>query len=226
MRGVEVEREELLPLDRRDRRRRKREENLAGGAAAYAFGARQAARYGVETEAAFAVGFLALGALLNLLPAGWASAGRRPVQTERLALTVAGPWVGFVAALVMALPAVARSVTMWPLVSTLDRELRPDDILLQRGHYTQAIPFYARRLTPLSDLSFSELDFGREEARTRGLLLDEPEFARKWNGPARVLCVVHYGQLRDFSDPELGLTPMHLLAVSPNGKIYLVANRP
>jgi hypothetical protein len=111
-------------------------------------------------------------------------------------------------------------------VAVLKRELRADDLLLQRGHYLQAPAFYAKRLTPVADLGWSELDFGREEARARGLYLPDGEFARKWNGKARVLCVVHFGHLRDFGNPSLGLSLPHVLARSPNGKFYLVANRP
>ena len=200
---------------------------LAGVAAAYAFGAGMAARYGVVPEAIVATASLALGALLNLLPTRRdARSPRRPVSTERLALTVAAPWIGFVAALVFALPSVARSVTPWPLVAVLKRELRPDDLLLQRGHYLQAPAFYTKRLTPIADLEWSELDFGRAEARRRGLYLSDEEFARKWHGPARVLCVVHFGHLRDFGNPALGLSLPHVLAKSPNGKFFLVANRP
>jgi len=200
---------------------------LAGAVAAYAFGAGMAARYGVVAEAAVATAFLGLGALLNLLPArGDARSPRRPFSTERLALTVAAPWIGFVAALVFALPSVARSITPWPLVAVLKRELRPDDLLLQRGHYLQAPAFYTKRLTPIADLPWSELDFGREEAHRRGLYLSDEEFARKWHGPARVLCIVHFGHLRDFGNPAQGLSLPHVLAKSPNGKFFLVANRP
>jgi 4-amino-4-deoxy-L-arabinose transferase-like glycosyltransferase len=189
---------------------------LAGGVATVAFGARFAARFG----------FLALGALLNLLPAGRVVSVREPFPTERLALTACGPWIGALAALLLALPAVARSVTAWPLVAVLERELRADDLLLQRGHYTQVIPFYTKRLTPLAGFARTELDFGQAGARARGLRLTDEEFARKWHGPARVLCVVHFLSLGDFSDPALGLSPPHVLSVSPNGKLYLVANRP
>ena len=200
---------------------------LAGVVAAYAFGAGMAARYGVVPEAIVATAFLSFGALLNLLPArGDSRFPRRPVSTERLALTVAAPWIGFVAALVFALPSVARSVTPWPLVAVLKRELRPDDLLLQRGHYLQAPAFYTKRLTPIADLEWSELDFGRAEAGRRGLYLADEDFARKWHGPARVLCIVHFGHLRDFGNPALGLSLPHVLARSPNGKFFLVANRP
>lgn len=199
---------------------------LAGGVATLAFGARFAARYGVETQAAVAVGFLALGALLNLLPAGRAVSVRRPFPTERLALTVGGPWLGALAALLLALPAVARSITPWPLVAALQRELRADDLLLQRGHYTQVVPFYTKRLTPLAGVEESELDFGRNREEARRLRLTEEEFARRWNGPARVLCVVPVHGLSDFSDPARGLSFPHVLSVGPDGKLYLVANRP
>ena len=200
---------------------------LGGGVVAYAFGAGMAARYGVQAEAAVATAFLALGALVNLLPArGDSRFPRRPLSTERLAVTVAGPWIGFVAALVIALPSVARSITLWPLVAVLKSELRPDDLLLQRGHYLQAPAFYTKRLTPVADLDWSELDFGRDEARKNGLYLSEEDFARKWNGPARVLCLVHFGHLSDFGNPSLGLSLPHILARSPNGKHFLVANRP
>ncbi len=200
---------------------------LAGAAAAYAFGAGLAARYGVEVQAAFAVGSLALGSLLNLLAGRTAArAPRRALSTDRLVLAVVLPWLGFSGALVLALPPVARSITPWPLVAKLQRELRPDDLLLQRGYYLQAPAFYTKRLTPVADLPWSELDFGKEEARGRGLYLSDEEFARKWHGPARVLCVVHFGHLRDFGDPAAGLSLPHVLARSPNGKFLLVSNRP
>jgi 4-amino-4-deoxy-L-arabinose transferase-like glycosyltransferase len=198
-----------------------------GLVAAVGFGAGLAVRHGVETQAAFAVAALAAGALANVfaLRRGTRSP-RRPFSTERLALCVGLPWLAFVGALVAALPSVARSVTPWPLVAVLRRELRPDDQLLQKGSYLQAPAFYAKRLTPIADLPWSELDFGREEARGRGLYLSDEEFARRWNGPARVLCVVHFGRLRDFGNPARGLSSPRILAVSPNGKFYLVANRP
>lgn len=200
---------------------------LAGAAAAWGFGAGFAERFGVERQAAAAVAFLAAGALVNLA-GGRESArtARGPFSTERLALSVGLPWIGFFGALVLALPSVARSVTPWPLVAALKRELRPDDLLLQRGHYLQGPPFYTKRLTPVSDLGWSELEFGKEEARTRGLYLSDEEFVRRWHGPARVLCVVHFAHLRDFGDPALGLSKPHVLARSPNGKFWLVANRP
>jgi 4-amino-4-deoxy-L-arabinose transferase-like glycosyltransferase len=200
---------------------------LAAVLTALAFGAGMAARYGVEAEAAVAVASLAAGSLLNLLPGRGASRSpRRPVSTERLSLSMAVPWIGFVAALVVALPSVARSVTPWPLVAVLKRDLRPDDLLLQRGGYLQGPAFYTKRLIPIADLDWSELDFGREEARKRGLYLSDEEFARKWHGPARVLCIVHFGHLRDFGNPGLGLSLPRVLARSPNGKFFLVANRP
>lgn len=198
---------------------------LASAAIAWGFAGGLAARYGVEVPAAVAAGALALGALANLAPRG-GRASRRPLATERLALSVGLPWVVFLGALLAAFPSVARSVTPWPLVAVLKRELRPDDLLLQRGSYLQSPAFYVRRLTPIADLPWSELDFGREEARSRGLYLSEEEFARKWNGPARVVCVVHFAHLRDFVDPAPGLSPPRILARSPNRKFYLVANRP
>ena len=200
---------------------------LAGFVAAYAFGAGMATRYGVETQAMVATVSLGAGALLNLRPGGGGPrASRRALSTERLALATAGPWLGFLGGLVFALPSVARSITPWPLVSVLRRELRPDDLLVQRGAYLQAPVFYTKRLTPIVDLDWSELDFGKEEARKRGLYLSDEEFARKWHGPGRVLGVVHFAHLRDFGNPALGLSTPHVLAVTPNGKFFLVANRP
>ena len=200
---------------------------LAGGLAAAAFGAGFAARFGVKVPAACAVAALGAGALANLLPARSGSRSQRQaLSTERLVLPLLVPWLVFVGSLVAALPSVARSVTPWPLVAVLKRELRPDDLLLQKGHYVQAPAFYAKRLIPITDLPWSELDFGREEARTRGLYLSDEEFARTWNGPARVLCVVHFGHLRDFGNPAKGLSLPRILAQSGNGKYFLVANRP
>ena len=82
-----------------------------------------------------------------------------------------------------------RSRSPWPLVAVLKRELRPDDLLLQRGHYLQAPAFYTKRLTPVADLEWSELDFGRAEAgRTGPLPLRRgvrPQVARPRPGPLR-----------------------------------------
>ena len=122
---------------------------------------------------------------------------------------------------------VARKVTPWPLVEPLLSELKPGDVLLQRGHYLQAVTFYSKRLTPITNLGWSELNFGAERAKGRNLFLSPQEFADRWNGRGRVLAVVHRDWVVSFG-PEATprLTPPLILAGTPNGKHFLFANRP
>ena len=198
---------------------------LLAGVLAAGYGGRYAERFGVEGPAALLVAALALGFLLNL---PWPFRGRpRPValSTERLAVTTIVPWLLFLGGAVWALPTVARQITPWPLVKTLLAEARPGDLVFQRGAYLEVIPPYLGRLTPIVDLGWSELDFGRPEGQKKGLLPTPEEFARLWNGEGRVLAVVHFGHLASFTDPKLPLNRPIYLGQTPNGKYLLFANR-
>ena len=131
------------------------------------------------------LGGLLLGFILLLLPSGPHVRGFRET-TVALVL----PWLIFLAGSVAAFPAVARAITPWSLIVSLQKELRPADKLVQRGHYLEVVPFYTRRLTPVSALGWSELDFGREHLsplRRAELFPSETEFTELWNGPVRVL---------------------------------------
>lgn len=172
---------------------------------------------GIGVAAAVILGGLFLAFLLNVAP--FAARGD-------FVPWVAAPWLVFHLGGVLALPGVARAITPWPLVSALERELRPGDLVVQYGHYVQVVPFYLKELTPVSGLGWHELDFGKAHDHAPGLFPTEEEFARLWNGPRRVLAVVHADHLRRFGDPTRGLAPPLILARERNAKHYVVANRP
>lgn len=204
---------------------------LAAGGATFAWGAGFAERTGTRAGSAVAVVALAAGAVLAILLAqGVLGAGTRgrpgsPEEPGRFALSVAGPWLVFLAGAVAVLPGVARSITPWPLVSALQATLGPADTLVQRGHYLQAATFYTKRITPVFQLGWHELNFGAERTKDRSLFPPDSEFTRLWNGPGRVVAVVHRDWIRSWSDPKLGLSPPLLLGKTANDKHYLLANR-
>ena len=139
---------------------------------------------------------------------------------------VAVPWLLFVAGLLAVLPGAARAITPWPVVSRAVAILGPGDLLLQKGHYLEVLPFYARRLTPVSSLSWSELDFGRSHAGTAALFPTDEEFAASWNGSQRVLAVVHRDHVSAFGRPPLATTRTEVVASEASGKHVLLSNRP
>lgn len=192
---------------------------------AYAFGAGYAPRFGITAGASLVLLALAGESVLSILLAqgllGRGGAGNSP-----LALSVAGPWLLFLAGAVAVLPGVARSITPWPLVSRLLATMGPDDLLVQRGHYLQAVPFYSKRITPVFRLGWNELNFGAARTKDPTLFPSDGEFARLWNGPGRVLAVVHRDWIRSWGDPALGLTTPIVLGKAANEKHYLLANRP
>ena len=197
---------------------------LSGAALAYGFGAGYGDRFGVSLQAAAAAAILAFGAVWQIaLAQGLVGRARR--WRREPAVPLAAVWLLFVAALVAALPGVARHITPWPLVEVILREKGPDDLLLQRGHYLQAVPFYARTLTPVSRLGWHELNFGQTQAPGSPLFPSDEAFAEAWNGPERVLAVVHRDLLKDFSAPPLADRKAIVLALSPSGKHALLANR-
>ena len=207
---------------------------LAGVAAAMGFGAGYAERFETPVQAAVMVASLAGGAVLAILSAeGLTGQGQRQEQTLRtplspaaIPLLVAGPWILFAAGAVAALPGISRSISPWPLVEALRKNLRPGDLLVQRGTYLQAVPFYAKRTTPVFGLGWHELNFGAQRTKDPTLFPPDAEFVRIWNGPGRVLAVVHRDRIRSFKDPRLGLVPPLFLGKTLNDKGYLLANRP
>jgi 4-amino-4-deoxy-L-arabinose transferase-like glycosyltransferase len=197
---------------------------LAGAALVYGFGAGYGPQFGVSGPTLVAVVVLAIGALWQIgLAQGLVGQTRR--WRREPAVPLAAAWLLFVATLVVALPGVARHITPWPLVEAVLREKAPGDLLLQRGHYLQAVPFYARTLTPVSRLGWHELNFGQSQAPGSPLFPSDEQFAALWNGPKRVLAVVHRDHLSAFAVLPLSAHPPSILAVTPNGKHALLANR-
>jgi hypothetical protein len=138
---------------------------------------------------------------------------------------VAAPWLAFTAFLLAALPAAARWVTPWPVVEPAIAALGGDAILVQRGHYLEVLPFYAARTTPISALGWSELDFGRSHAGTEATFPSDEAFAALWNGPGKVVVMVHRDHLAGFGKPPLSATPAGVLGRESNGKHVALTNR-
>ena len=140
-------------------------------------------------------------------------------------LTVAAPWLAFMAGLLVVLPGAAREITPWPIASRALEIVEPDDLLLQKGHYLEVLPFYLARLTPVASLGWSELDFGRRHPGTEALFPSDESFAADWNGSRRLLVVAHRNQLDAFGRPPLSETPAVVLAREASGKHILLSNR-
>ena len=134
-------------------------------------------------------------------------------------------WTGFLLALLLILPAAARWITPWPLNSILERDLKPDDVLAQHGHYMQTAPFYARRFVLVTGLGWHELNFGSTRKGSEGRFPSAEEFRALWDGPKRVFVIVHEDDLSRFGDPKTGLGPGRLLAQMHNRKFSLLVNR-
>jgi 4-amino-4-deoxy-L-arabinose transferase-like glycosyltransferase len=193
---------------------------LAAGAA-YGWGAGILERFGSGRAGVLALSALLGGFLLNVSPQVFGSRRQGdPVPW------VAAPWLVFVAGLLAVLPGAARAITPWPVASRAVELLTPDDLLLQKGHYLEVLPFYAKRLTPVSSLSWSELDFGRSHPGTEALFPSDEDFAARWNGSMRVLAVVHRDHLSAFGRPPLSVTRAAVLAREASGKHVLLSNRP
>ena len=197
---------------------------LFAAAAAYGWGAGFLERFGSGRTGLLALGALLGGFLVNVSPRLFGVFGFRregdPVPW------VAAPWLAFVAGLLFVLPGAARAVTPWPVTSRVSEILDAGDLLMQKGHYLEVLPFYARRLTPVASLSWSELDFGRSHAGTEALFPDDKEFGANWNGERRVLVVVHRDHLGAFGRLPLSVTPAEILAREASGKHVLLSNRP
>ncbi len=193
---------------------------LFAAAAAYGWGAGFLERF--ESGRA---GFLALGALLGGFVVNVSPRLFGPRREGDPVPWVAAPWLVFVAGLLVVLPGAARAITPWPVASRVLELLQADDLLLQKGHYLEVLPFYAKRLTPIASLSWSELDFGRSHAGTEALFPKDEEFAASWSGDRRVLAVVHRDHLAAFGRPPLSTVPAKILAREASGKHVLLSNR-
>jgi 4-amino-4-deoxy-L-arabinose transferase-like glycosyltransferase len=189
---------------------------LAAGGLGVALGSPLASELGIGRLSltlilgAFGAGFLAL--------VGWA--GR-----QRLVERVALPWMVFQLGALLALPGIARVITPWPLVEAVLRERRPGDVLLQYGHFVEVMPFYAGQLTPVCDLGWSELDFGRAHPHDPALFPTREQFAALWRGGRRAFVLTYRTRLNTWAPRELALGEPRLLAVSENAKLYLLSNR-
>ena len=185
--------------------------------AAYGFGAGYLGRFGAVAAGSCALAALLGGFVLNVSP--------RLTPRAEAAPLVAAPWLAFTAFLLAVLPGAARWVTPWPLVQPALAALDRDAVLVQRGHYLEVLPFYAARLTPVSALGWSELDFGRSHAGTEALFPSDEAFAALWNGPRKVVVVVHRDHLAGFAKPPLSTTPAVILGRENNGKHMALTNR-
>jgi 4-amino-4-deoxy-L-arabinose transferase-like glycosyltransferase len=191
---------------------------VAGGS--YGLGAGTLARFGAERVGELALFALFIGFAINVSPRVF-----RFFRARDAVVWVAVPWAGFLVFALLILPGAAQRITPWPIASVLLRELKPGDVLVQRGSYVQAVPFYTGRTTPVSALGWHELDFGRTRPGTEGMFPSEAAFAALWNGEGRVLAVVHRDHVREFLDARSGLAPAKELARAAEGKYRLLSNR-
>lgn len=199
---------------------------LLGVAVVAGWGGGLVAALGIGPSAHVVVAGLLALFLANLLLGEGVVRPRGPDRTVDPVPAAAIPWLVFLLGAVLSLPAVSRQVTPWPLVEPLLSELKPGDVLLQRGHYLQAVAFYTKRLTPVGDPGWSELQFGSEHAGGTGLFPDDDAFWALWNGPRRVFVVTHQDRVRHFAHPPANATPLHVVASARNRKHYLLSNRP
>lgn len=164
-------------------------------------------------------------ALSALLVAGFLLVGIAPTLfPERGLLLVGSAWLLFLGGTHLVLPAWARWTGSWPVVTALRETLRPEDLLVQRGDYVESLPFYVRRLTPLSRIGTgSELEFGRGHDRA-GLFQTDEEFTQLWNGPGRVLALLHREVLGEWAAPGNRRRPYTILATAHRDRWVLVSN--
>jgi 4-amino-4-deoxy-L-arabinose transferase-like glycosyltransferase len=185
--------------------------------AAYGFGAGYLARFDAAVAGACALLALFGGFLLNVSP--------RLTGRADAASLVAAPWLAFTAFLLAVLPGAARWVTPWPVVAPALAALDGDALLVQRGHYLEVLPFYAARTTPVAALGWSELDFGRSHPGTDALFPADEAFADLWNGPRKVVAMVHRDHVAAFAKPPLSETPAWVLGRENNAKHVALTNR-
>ncbi len=165
-----------------------------------------------------------LGLAVALL-AGFLLVGIGPtLAPERGLLLVGAAWVLFLGGAHLVLPAWARWDSSWPVAAAMKETLRPGDLLVQRGDYVESLPFYAGRLTPLSRIGAgSELTFGRSRDHN-GIFQTDEEFSRLWNGPRRVLAVLHREVLGEWAAPGNRRRPYRILATAHRDRWVLVSN--
>ena len=161
-----------------------------------------------------------------LAPRRLARLSRWPAMASRFDPVpgIAGPWLAFLFGLLLILPSAARAITPWPIISTLLRELKPDDLLIQRGHYLQATPFYTKRFVLVTGLGWHELNFGSTRPGSEGRFPSQEEFLRMWDGPKRVFLIIHEDDLQMMVDLKTGFRPGRELARMKNGKFSLLVN--
>lgn len=200
---------------------------LVSAGAFYGIGKGYLAAWGEERLglASFALLLVAIAACLA--PRLLARLSGRPAMPSRLDPVpgIAVPWSGFLLALLLILPAAARWITPWPIISVLLRDLQPEDVLVQQGHYLQATPFYTKRFILVTGLGWHELNFGSTREGSEARFPSADEFRALWNGPRHVYVIVHEDDLKKFGDPETGLAPGRPLARMQNGKFSLLVNR-
>ncbi len=193
---------------------------LTVAAVVYGFGLGFAVKFGILAPALLMLGALGGGALWNLF------ASSKSERSHDNVLSAAGPWLVFLVAALWSFPGIAQRITSWPIAAKLNEVSKPGDVLVQYGHYVQAIPFYTKRLTPIYRLGWHELNFGQNLTKDKWLFPAEAEFEALWKGPRRVLVVFHRGSLGVLGRPELGGPAPVFLAQTENRKHYLVSNRP
>lgn len=166
-------------------------------------------------------------ALSAALLAGFLLVGVGPTLAPERGLALAGAaWLLVLGGALVVLPAWARWDGSWPVVSALRQTLRPGDLVVQRGGYVESLPFYVRRLTPLSRIGpGSELAYGRGRDGA-GVFQTDEEFARQWNGPRRVLALLHRDVLGEWAAPGSARRPFTVLATARRGRWVLVSNEP
>ncbi|HQR66787.1 MAG TPA: phospholipid carrier-dependent glycosyltransferase [Thermoanaerobaculia bacterium] len=137
---------------------------------------------------------------------------------------VAAPWLAFLFGLLLVLPAAARAITPWPIISVLLADLKPEDLLIQRGHYLQATSFYTKGFVMVTGLGWHELNFGSTREGAEGRFPSQEEFLRMWEGEKRVFLIIHEDDLEMISDPKIGFRPGRVVARMRNGKFSLMVN--
>lgn len=203
---------------------------LAGLFAAGAFlgiGKGRLAAWGDEKLGVAVLSVLLVAVAACLAPRLLARLLGRPATPSRLDPVpgIAAPWLVFLLGLLLILPAAARAVTPWPIISRLLRELKPGDLLIQKGHYLQATPFYTKRFALVTGVGWDELVFGSTREGSEGRFPTHEEFLRMWDGPKRVFLIIHEDDLEMMSDPKIGFRPGRELARMQNGKFALLVNR-
>jgi 4-amino-4-deoxy-L-arabinose transferase-like glycosyltransferase len=178
------------------------------------------AHFRMDAEQAQALRPYALGGLLVLI--AWAAAAslRRRARGAIIALAAG-------AAVYFASVALAHREAQKPGTRELALRVaalaRPGDAVMHYHEFFHDFTFYAARTVVLVGFR-GELDEPQNDAigRSTGTFIDEAEFRRRWEGPARIFVVARKRDITElFADPAFHY---HLLAASPDH--YLFSNRP